>query len=307
MACKPKSRSARWVAAVILLAAGVSAQSLHTRDATPSFDVQTIKPGADAGSSTLGMRAGELIVKNFTLGGLIQVAYHLHDFQISGGPDWMNSERFDIDAKPMGNMKPDQSQKTVFPNLGKLQALLQERFKLKMHRETRQLPVYSLKLGKRGPGLRRSEQKNCATFDWILYPPSREPWIPSPCSAIYAGPNVRLNRVLNAEGMRIAGAPGESDALTTVLSSYLDRVVIDKTGLRGRFDIFLEWSHPATLTELARDDGAPAASQEDDTNQSLFAAMEQRLGLKLERDTGPVEVLVIDHAEKPSQTGSGAQ
>ena len=219
----------------------------------------------------------------------------------------MNVEHYNIDAKPMGKMVPDKSQKTVFPSLGKLQAFLQERFKLKFHRETRQLPVYSLRLGKRGPGLRRSEEKKCATYEWIRYPPSPEPWIPTPCSAVYTGPNVRLNRVLNAEGMRIAGAPGASDALTTVLSGYLDRDVVDKTGLAGRFDIYLEWSHAATLKEIARDGSANAATAEEAGGESLFAAMEERLGLKLERDTGPVEVIVVDHAEKPSDgTSAGA-
>ncbi len=111
-----------------------------------------------------------------------------------------------------------------------------------------------------------------------------------------SGPNIHLNHTLDAVGMSVAGPSGSFSTLTDFLSRQLGRPVIDKTGLRGLFDFRLEWSVNATALSL----GLPAGSVEAD-NPSLFTALEEQLGLQLESAKGPVQVLVVDRAEKPSR------
>jgi uncharacterized protein (TIGR03435 family) len=173
------------------------------------------------------------------------MGWRVRDFQIIGGPAWVNSEGFDIEAK--GDHSASDAQ------LGQMvQSLLADRFKLALHRETRQLPVYALVVAKNGPKIRES----------------------------------------TAARPGMAGGPGQLDAqkislqvFTQTLGRQLDHPVLDQTGLTGRYDFKLNWSPDESDAT-----GGP----------SIFTAVQEQLGLKLETQTGPVEVLVIDHAEKPS-------
>jgi len=239
------------VATLVVVAA--AAASLNVRAQAPSYDVASVKPNKsgsqNSGTST---RNGQLTATNVTLRAMIRNAYGLQDFQIVNGPGWVDSERFDIIAKAEGEPSPADRRLMM-------QGLLADRFKLASHRETKEMGVYNLVLarpdGKLGAGLRRVD---CAV---------------SPCGST----NIN-NTVLRAQGRTIAD-------FAQTLSSIVTRIVIEKTGLDGAFDIDLVWSRDQAI---------------DTAQPSMFTALQEQLGLKLESSRGPVEVLVIDHVEPPS-------
>jgi uncharacterized protein (TIGR03435 family) len=212
---------------------------------TPVFEVASIKPHKPDPTGSAGMSAqhGRLNFINVTLKNLIMSAYSLHEFQISGGPAWIDSERYDLVAKAENDAGGKELWMMVRP-------LLAERFKLAVHTDTKDVPVYDLVVGKRGSKLH-------------------------PAAA-------------DDQGQRAGGGLFIADRIwmsvfSFILSSFVDRPVLDKTGLDGDFAVKLEW--------------APR----DPDGLSIFTALEEQLGLKLEPRKGPVEILVIDHVERPSE------
>jgi uncharacterized protein (TIGR03435 family) len=230
---------------------------------------------------------------------LIQSAYQVREFQVLGGPAWIDSDRYDINAKVKGNPTRDEWSQAIGPME---QSLLRERFKLRLHRETRDLPVYSLTVAKDGLKLHPTRSGGCTKFERSRYPISSDQrWSPDYCGAVETGPNIRLNHTLDAVGMSISEGP---DSLVPVLEWQLDHRIIDHTGLSGIFDIRLEWNRAATAKAISsgtHGDASPRIPLFDDESPSIFAALEEQLGLKLESAVGPIEVLVIDHAEHPLQ------
>jgi uncharacterized protein (TIGR03435 family) len=222
------------------------------------FEVASIKPNhAGVGGNTGrggSMRAtpGSLVVENTSLWKLIGAAYGVgadKDYAIVG-PEWLKSERFDITAKMPAN--------TPVPQLLEmLQTLLADRFKVVVHRETRELPMYALVAARSGAKLRPSED-GATNF-------SMQPG-------------------------RIKGQKASLTAFADRLSQFLDRPVIDATGLTGVFDLTLEWTPdpPPSLGET------PAAA----AGPSIFTAIQEQLGLRMEVRKGPVQVLIVDHAER---------
>ena len=267
----------------------------------PRFETALIELSAGSGKASTSWSRRELKVKNASLQNLIQMAYQVRDFQISRGPAWINSDHYDIEAKP--RVAPIETKESVLKSIDEmhlmLQFLLNDRFKLKVHRETKELPVYALTVAKGGHRMQRSKDSSCAAFEWHRNDPplGRMPF--DRCGAVETGPNIQLNHTLDAVGMSISteqvGKTGRttfgSSDLTTFLSRCcgLDRLVVDKTGLTGLFDLHLEWSVQAT---------ADPRSSDEFTNPSIFTAVQEQLGLKLEPTKGPVEILVIDHVEK---------
>jgi uncharacterized protein (TIGR03435 family) len=244
---------------------GLSRAQTPASDAPkPSFDVAAIKVNK-SGNSSWGSntgRGGRLTVTNETLLDLIREAYVLQDFQVVGGPGWLSGDRFDIAAKADGNPSDDQMKLM-------LQSLLAERFHLVVHDETKDLPVYALVRaradGKLGPSLTVSDAE-CGG------PAPR----PRPCGLhINTGP----------KGATIVAVATSMARLAASLSSQLHRIVLDRTVLAGGFDIDLRWT-----PETAADTSGP----------SLFTAVQEQLGLKLESTRGPVDVLVIDRVEPPT-------
>lgn len=245
------------------------AQTQPAAGGQPSFEVASIKPSAPGGR---GMQmqiggGGRFNAKNVTVKMLIQHAYNVRDFQISGGPAWLTSEHYDVVAKAEGDqqIRPEQLRLMV-------QALLADRFKLTFHRDTKELPIYALVVAKNGPKLQPSEAQ---------------------------GEEQRMMRMgrgqVTAQGVGI-------DMLANNLAQQLGRTVIDKTGLTGRYDLKLEWtpdiSQPFGPKEFGPDGPPPAA---DPGGPSIFTALQEQLGLKLETQKGPVEIIVIDHIEKASE------
>ena len=262
--------------------AGVAAQ-----DAAPAFEVASIKPAAPGarGSFIRPAPGGRLEMTNMTLKNMIMIAYRVQPFQITGGPPWFDSDHYDVIAKAEKPPGPDQ-----LPLM--LQALLAERFGLKFQRETKDMPVYALvsirSPGKSTPGLKAADESGCGPIDPAKpVPPPSYTAAKRPCGMMQMTPSQ-----LNATSRTLAD-------ITSVLSRMLGRTVIDKTGNSGKFDIHLEWTPDESQTQLFSPDGTkpPAA---DSSGPSIFAAVQEQLGLKLEAQKGPVEILAVERAERPS-------
>jgi uncharacterized protein (TIGR03435 family) len=269
------------VDAVIALRAQVPA----TDAKAPAFEVSVIKPTNVTGSAyTLNRPGGRFTAINISLRGLITRAYRLQNNQVEGGANWVDSERFDIEAKAEGNASQTQV-------LLMLQALLAERFKLRMRNETRQLPIYALVMarsdGKIGSRLRPSSEGDC-----LKVPPlGGGPPPPSDRSHPFCG-------VLYTPTGYWTGRGVSMEALASNLARVVSRVVLNRTGLAGIFDMDLQWTDLMALLQP----GAPAADAPApaDNPTSIFTALQEQLGLKLESTKGPVDVLVIDHVEQPT-------
>jgi uncharacterized protein (TIGR03435 family) len=262
----------------------------------PSFEVASVKENrsGDLRSPMRTEPGGRFTATNVLLKFLIAEAFmgpqpvHLSS-RIVGGPDWIDSTRFDIIAKASTEFRssPEGPPNELFLML---RSLLEDRFKVRTHRETRELPVYELVVaradGKLGPQLRQSTA-NCDGP-----PPPRQPNEPPPCGAmrgparVMAGgiPMRRFAEMLTA--IMAVGTPASADG----------RLVVDKTGLSGRFAFNLAWT-PEQMPTAAPPPGIPPI---DPNGPSLFTALQEQLGLKLESAKGPVEVLVIDSVERPT-------
>jgi uncharacterized protein (TIGR03435 family) len=256
----------------------------------PAFEVASVKRSESGDSRVIGGRTqpgGRFTMANVQLREIIRVAYRLESFQVSGGPDWINADRFDIVAKAESDAAPEQL-------LLMLRTLLAERFKLAVHRETRELPVFALVVarsdGKLGPQLRYSDA-NCVAA--ATGPPSgRTPGRPDPSQPPQCGSGrLGLGR-FTARAQKI-------EALSLILSTRVSRSVLDRTGLTGYFDFDLEWTPAAGEPGLPPPNG-PANDRPDDSGPSIFTALQEQLGLKLDPQRGPVGVLIIDHAEQPT-------
>ena len=229
----------------------------------PAFEVATIKLAKpDTAGPLIGISAGRLTLTGFTLKELMVYAYWIHQSQIVGASGWMDSEKFVIVAKPEGGQVPEPQLRQM------LQTLLIDRFQLKLHHDLRQIPAYVLTLGKNG-----SKMKVRTPGD--------------------GGPGFRLV----FQGARLPGRNASIAQLAFVLQAVvMDRPVIDKTGLMGNFDFDLSWSP----TE-AQFGGRGAITPAEPDSPDIFTAVQEQLGLKLESQKDPVDVLIIDNAEKPSE------
>lgn len=210
---------------------------------------------------------------------LIQAAYDVRDFQILGGPEWIDSDRYDVQVKTQG-------QRNFQVMRSRVQELLADSFKLQFHREKRELPAYTLTVAKRGLRMWKTSEGSCIPFDPknIQHPAPGEKR-PDYCGFIKRGIDAWLNKTLDGVGVAMNGTdvmPG----LVMMLSDNLRQVVIDKTGLTGKYDFHLEWDPSATT-----------ASESD--GPTLVRAAEEQLGLKLQAGKNLVDIIVIDHIEKP--------
>lgn len=248
-----------------------------------AFDVASVKPNVsgDLRVTMQAMPGGRFMVTNAALRTLIREAYALQGSQLSGGPGWIDSDRFDIVAKSERNPTPLQMRMM-------LRALLAERFKLSVHTETRELPLYALVLartdGKLGPHLRPTGTDCSQAPEWLgTGPPPRGP--EAPCRS--AGPG-------SGGAMRFRGI--SLDAFAMFLATPVRRPVIDRTGLSGDFDIELDMT--AELGPPPPPPGLPDAVDRSSA-VSIFTIVQEQLGLRLDARREPVDVLVIDRVERP--------
>jgi uncharacterized protein (TIGR03435 family) len=276
------------VSAILLVAA---AYSLFAQSAdSPRFAVASVKRGSEFTTEVpMGVNprpGGRLTTTNAPLTFLIQKAYGVRVYQVVGGPSWVNSDGYNIEAKP----ESDTNQKDTWLML---RTLLADRFKLKVHRETKDLPVYALTATKGGPRLPVPQAGLCNETMPSPDSPKQQRMAP-PC-----GPGViKAGTGLTMEGINLTMAK-----FTGFLSTIIGREVIDKTGFTTKFDLHLDFAFDDALAGLPNPRGPGDSAQAADpaARPSIMIALPEQLGLKLESTKGPVEVLVIDHAEKPTE------
>lgn len=257
--------------------------------AQPHFEVASIKPAPPGGRGMYirNSPGGRVEMTNMTLKEMIVIAYRIQPYQVSGGPSWIDSARFDVAAKAESNPKPGE-----MPLM--LQAMLADRFQLTLSRETKDLPIYAIvvarKDGKLGPGLVETKAGSCETVDPAKpLPPPAPPGEPRPrfCGGMRMG-----NGELHGVGIPVA-------SLAPILSRTLGRTVIDSSGLTAKYDVTMDWAPDDPAVTLGPD--GPRQSSSDRSGPSIFTAIQEQLGLKLEARKGPVEIFIIDRVEKPSE------
>jgi uncharacterized protein (TIGR03435 family) len=254
------------MAGLTLLASFAPAQQALPSPAFEAASIKATASGDPRGSTFSFTPGGGLKVTNGTLKGLIESAYDVRDFKISGAAGWMNSQGYDVFAKtaPDDPQTPARStQDRIKETRLRLRELLADRFHLTVHRETKELPIYALTVAKNGPKLK----ENATT------PP---------------GAGIRT-----ACG-QMTGTSTSMANLAIMLSRQFDRSVQDRTGLTGKYDFQLAWTPDAGPCGATADGLPPDGA-------SIFTALQEQLGLKLESTRGPVEVIIVDHAEKAAE------
>jgi uncharacterized protein (TIGR03435 family) len=238
----------------------------------PTFEVASIRPNKSGSpNNNFGIQGDTFTSTNGTLRELIRVAYGAREMELAKGQEWIESERFDIMAKARAQLKPGR-----VPD--ELKQLLAERFGLKVHSETREVPIYALMVartdGKLGAALQPLTVDRCAALIAETMERSRKGQPPLP-----PVPGQRIQCGMHFNPGIIQGASISLGPLANRLSPLVGRQVIDRTGLTGVFDFDLKWAA----------DAAP-----DSVGPSIFTALQEQLGLKLESARGPIDVLVID-------------
>jgi uncharacterized protein (TIGR03435 family) len=298
-----RSRQKLFISAAGLLAAsfavanGELALAQTQTSATPStyeYEVATIFPSKPGGNGVgLLPSPNGLIARNATLQMLVTSAYGVQNYQVSGGPSWFTSDLYDIDAK-MDFSVADALQKLSIPERTAarqqmLQKLLTERFRLTIRRETTEGPVYSLVITKSGSKL--TQAKSGDTYANGLH--DRDGHARGPGSEFIG---------VNAGALTLTGQAVPITNLIRLLARYVDRPILDKTGLTGNFDFFLQFTANQGSLQASGGNGSsgPPPASSDTNAPYLLTAIQEQLGLKLESGKGPVETIVIDHVEKPS-------
>jgi uncharacterized protein (TIGR03435 family) len=235
-----------------------------------SFEVAAIKPTSpDERARYIRMQgAHQFIAKSYTLKFLVSAAYNLTPKAISGGPDWTDVERYDILAATPGETRP-----TLDQQMAMVRTLLTDRFNLKFHTEPKEFPVYVLTVARGGSKLKESAA-----------PADEQP--------------VLLNTVYPGEKIFLPARNATMAQFASMLQrAVLDRPVIDKTNLSTRYDFDLEW----TPDDTQFGGNLPPVPPQNVVKPDLFAALQQQLGLRLESSRAPIDTIVIDRVQRPSE------
>jgi uncharacterized protein (TIGR03435 family) len=259
----------------------------------PSFEVASVKASASGDDRIVSQAqpVGRWRISNAALKLLIAMAYSVRRDQVSGGPNWIDADRWNIEAKAEERSIPPElpSPSPTTPNHPltlMLQSLLEDRFQLKIHRETKEEAVYELTVAKNGPRIKLSADQGSVNF----------PALPQAGSP---PPNglMRLGRG-SLEGRAI---PITSLAMILSEPPILGRQVIDKTGMHGLYDFTLEWTPDPGQGPVVSGGREPSPPSVNTSGSSIFTAIQEQLGLRLQSARGPVEVIVIDSVQKPSE------
>jgi len=305
----------------------------QTTAATPSFEVATIKPAAPPATSMgpggmkiamrMGARGGpgtsdpgQITYSNMPMKSLIVTAYGVKTYQVSG-PSWMDTERFDIVAKvPPGATKDDVKLM--------LQNLLAERFKLTLHREKKDLPMYALVVGKNGPKMKESppDDPDAKVASGLKDQGSSDADAQKAKQALESAMRTVVRDGAMpplppgmGQGTRMMMMPGRMSMTVTKqtmaqfadsLGNQMDRPVVDQTGLTKSYDFTLEYAPESggrapmgmPLPPPPSGDGGLPHEADSQAAPSLFTALQEQMGLKLEQKKGPVDLLAVDHLEK---------
>jgi len=285
-------------ASLALCLAGATAIALAQtaeRPLSPSasqvFEVASVRANTSGDTNGLLRRqpGGRMTATNMPLRGMITFAYQLAQYQLADVPGWVNSTRYDVVAKMEGDPQPVAPGAGIDPLQVALQHLLEDRFKLKAHKESREMDIYALVMakpdGKPGPNLKPSTT-DCAAAAAAARrggPPPGGPAPGTPFCGIMGGPG----------RLRFGGLPAVS--MVQALSGQAGRIVVDRTGLTGSWDFELNFAPEGRGGPGGGPDSAP-----DPNLPSFFTAIQEQLGLKLEATKGPVDVLVIESVERPT-------
>jgi uncharacterized protein (TIGR03435 family) len=245
----------------------------------PTFEVTSIRlnRSGDLRAGAL-FHPGRFTARAATINLVIALAYNVYPLKIFGGPSWITSERYDIQAKESDGMAEElrnfPPEKVGEKQALLLQSLLAERFGLKVSHQTKELPVYALVVAKGGPKFHEAKPD---------YKGPDLPWGPGQFT--------------------LRNSPMAT--LVAVMSNQMGRMVIDQTGLKGNYDFTVQWRKDQTISGMPREPvggvQGPDAAPLDSFGPSFFTALQEQLGLKLESTKAPVDVIVIDHIEKPSE------
>lgn len=274
------------IASCLIAAVGIVA----AQEGAPAFEVASVKQNTSGdGPMLIQLPPGNRItVTNMPLRQLVTMAYQLQQYQLVGGPSWIANDRFDIVAKVAGEPKPFVAGQPNAAILA-LRPLLEERFKLKLHKETREMDVYSLvmvKSGVTGPNLKPSStdcvaMANARRGGPLPGPPDAPgPNDPFPCG-LMGGPGL----------IRMGGMP--ISQMTQMLTNQSGRMVFDRTNLSDNWDFTLSYA----FEQRGGQPLPPGFPPPDPDAPSLFTALQEQLGLKLESTKAPVDVTVIDSIE----------
>lgn len=252
------------------------------------FDAVSIKPNtATLGPAFMRNSPATLSITNVSPERLIAEAYKLQTWQISGGPNWIGSARYDIEAKAAASLDG-----SLWRPM--LESLLEDRFRLKVHREVKELAIFELVADRNGIKLPPAREGGCLASDPVVQPVPPAPGQPGRCGRI------QLIRSLGAQA-RLEGGKISMPQLAMTLSGILGRTVADQTAFAGTFDINLEFAIDDAIPAFQDPSGKPDQHIASvDAPPSLFTALKEQLGVRLESAKGPVTILVIDQIEKPS-------
>src|SRR5215831_2965783 len=266
-------RTLAWpLISIVVLSLEIGSSTIDVTAQAPSqqdFEVASIKrsePGNLRGPTFEFLPGASLRIANGTLRAILETAYDVREFQILGGPGWVNSERYNILARSADSLSNGGGATNDVKAVRlRLQALLTQRFNLEVHRETRELPEYSLEVAKNGPKLSQDNTSGLST-------------------------NAR--RGIQRDCGQMTGTNTTMGNLSLMLARQLDRPVVDRTGLTGNYNFHFSWTP---------DTGPCSGSPESSNAPSIFTALQETLGLRLESIKGPIDSLIIDHADRPSE------
>jgi bla regulator protein BlaR1 len=269
------------------------AQAENIGAGTPVYEVASINPTKSGNAMFFVKLTPDGLTATTTLQMLIRAAYGVEDNQVSGAPKWLSSEKYDVEAKmdssvadELRKLSEDQRELT---QKGMLQALLTDRLKLTIHRETTELPEYSLVIAENGPKLQKARPGDTYANG------------PKGFDGHPAGPHTMF-----MERGQLTGQGLPMTSFVRLLTQQLGSTVLDKTGLTGNYDFMLRWTPDESRGAMFNvPEGGPQSTDKtlspESSGPSIFTAIQEQLGLKLESQRGPVEILVIDHVEKPSE------
>jgi uncharacterized protein (TIGR03435 family) len=276
------------------------------------FDVTSVKPNTTGRGGGGDMPpTGRVNLVSMTFRTLMEWAYHVQDYQIVGGPAWLAVDRFDVQASPPADFQPKPVKPCFVADCPEtpvqimMQGLLADRFQLKVHRETRELPAYDLTIAKNGFKLKEVPEPSPTSPGAApppLPPPPPPGTAPPTTAAAMPTPPPGVGMIFPF-GFALGGV--EFHALVGRLEDVLSRPVIDKTGIKGFYDFKLVYSREGLPNNgpapppIATDRG-PGLNASD-PRPSIFTALQEEFGLKLESSKGPVEVLVINSVSKPNE------
>jgi uncharacterized protein (TIGR03435 family) len=276
------------VAAALLIA--VTASGGLGQQTPPRFEVASVKPSRNRNFLGVDARPGGRLMANGPPALLVANAYGMKHFQILGGPAWINSDLYGIEAKAEGRVSRAGMMQA-------LQALLEDRFKLSVDRQTRELRVYVLTVGKGGMKHEVLSAGGCPTRD-----ANTEPGPPRPGQRPCGG----VTFMGMGERVRLEGREATIGQLLERLSNFVDRPIIDRTGYAGTLDFTLEFAPewnaagPFALAVVPHPMPDEAPASEENSTASLASAFREQMGIKLESGKGPVPVITIRHVERPS-------